>query len=99
MKTLTDYDQQLGIKTELHELDGKVVIAKEWDAEPLLEACAAERAATAGQRWGEMRKVGSIPMAELAKMMRQDGSIDPQRCMAWIKANPAFATFEKVLVK
>jgi hypothetical protein len=32
-------------------------------------------------------------------MMRQDGSIDPQRCMAWIKANPAFATFEKVLVK
>jgi hypothetical protein len=99
MKTFQEFDANLGIKTELHEDGGKVVIAKKWDAEPLLEACAAERAATSGQKWGEMRKVGSIPMAELAKMMRQDGSIDAQRCMAWIKANPAFATFEKVLIK
>ena len=97
MKTLEDFNPNLGIKTELHEEDGRVVIAKKWDAEPMLRACAEERAATEGQRWGEMRKVGTIPMAELAKMMRQDGTIDNARCLAWIKANPAFVTFSKVL--
>jgi hypothetical protein len=97
MKTFQEFDANLGIKTELHEVDGKVVIAKEWDAEPMLRACAEERAVTSGQRWGEFRKVGTIPMAELAKLMRQDGSIDNKRAMAWIKANPAFATFDKVL--
>lgn len=97
MKILQDFDQNLGIKTVVHDLDGKVVIAKEWDAQPMLEACAAERAATEGQRWGEMRKVGTIPMAELAKLMRQDGTIDNKRAIAWVKANPAFATFSKVL--
>lgn len=97
MKILQDFDPNLGIATVVHDLDGKIVIAKEWDAQPMLEACAAERAATEGQRWGEMRKVGTIPMAELAKLMRQDGTIDNKRAIAWVKANPAFATFSKVL--
>lgn len=97
MKTLQEFNPHLGIKTELHEEDGRVVIAKKWDAEPMLKACAEERAVTEGQRWGEFRKVGTIPMAELAKLMRQDGTIDQQRCLAWIKANPAFVTFSKVL--
>ena len=57
----------------------------------------AERAATEGQRWGEMRKVGSIPMAEFATMLRQDGTIDNKRSLAWLKKNPAFVTFSKVL--
>lgn len=99
MKTFQEFDSSLGIETAIHEVEGKVVIEKKWDASPILEACAAERAATEGQRWGEFRKVGTIPMAELAKMMRQDGSIDPKRALAWVKANPAFATFSKVLVK
>lgn len=97
MKTLEDFNPNLGIKTELHEEDGRVVIAKKWDAEPMLRACAEERAHTEGQRWGEMRKVGTIPMAELAKMMRQDGTIDNARCVAYLKANPAFVTYTKFL--
>lgn len=97
MKTYQEFDPQLGIASAIHEVEGKVVIEKKWDAEPLLEACAAERAETEGQRWGEFRKVGTIPMAELAKLMRQDGTIDEKRCLAWIKANPAFVTFSKVL--
>lgn len=92
-----DKDANLGIRTKVHDVDGKIVIAKQYDAEPLLAACAAERAATEGQRWGEFRKVGTIPMAELGKMMRQDGTIDNKRAMAWLKANPALVTFSKVL--
>jgi hypothetical protein len=94
---LNDFDPNLGIQTKVHDLDGKVVIQKTYDAEPLKEICAAERAATAGQRWGEFRKVGSVPMAEFATMLRQDGTIDQKRMLKWLKGNPAFVTFDKVL--
>ena len=97
MKIIQDFDPNLGIKTTVHDIGNKVVIAKEYDAQPMLDACAAERAATDGQRWGEMRKVGTIPMAELATMMRQDGTIDNARALAWLKKNPAFVTFNRVL--
>ncbi len=92
-----EFDAQLGIRTKVHRTDDRLVIEKEWDASPLLETAAAARAMTEGDRWGEMRHVGFIPMAELAKFMRQDGGFDHSRCMAWLKQNPAFVTFSKVL--
>lgn len=94
---LTDFDPLLGIRTKVHRTEDKLVIEKEWDAAPLLDAAAEMRARTAGDRWGEMRHVGFIPMAELAKFMRQDGSFDHSRVLAYLKANPALVTFEKVL--
>jgi hypothetical protein len=97
MRTYQEFDPVLGIASTVHELDGKRVFQKTYDAEPFLRVAAEDRAQTDGQRWGEMRKVGTIPMAELAKMMRQDGTIDRDRCMAWIKANPAFCSFTKAL--
>lgn len=91
-------DAETGIKTRVHDLDsGRVVIEKQYDAQPLVETAAEMRAATEGQRWGEMRHVGVIPMAELATMMRQDGGFDRARVLAYLKANPALATFSKVL--
>jgi hypothetical protein len=99
MKTLEIVDGNLGIKTALHELDGKTVFQKTYDAEPFLRQAAEERAVTRGERWGEMRKVGTIPMAELATMMRQDGTIRPERVQEWLKRNPALVSFEKFLLK
>lgn len=96
-KVYTDFDAELGIETIIHDTGDKVSIEKKYDAQPLLELAAAERAHTDGQRWGEMRKVGHIPMAELSKMMRQDGRIDPKRATAWLKANPALVSFNKFL--
>lgn len=91
-------DAETGIKTRVHDLDsGRVVIEKQYDAQPLVETAAEMRAATAGQRWGEMRHVGFIPMAELATMMRQDGGFDRARVLAYLRKNPALATFDKVL--
>lgn len=92
-----DHDPQLGITTKVHEVNGKTVIAKSYDAQPILDACAAERTATDGQKWGEFRKVGTVPMAELATMLRQDGTLDQERAYAWLKANPGFITFNKAL--
>ncbi len=91
-------DAQTGITSKVHELDsGKVVIEKQYDAQPMLEVAAEMRAKTAGESWGEMRHVGFVPMAELATMMRQDGTINRTRVMAFLKKNPLLATFDKVL--
>lgn len=93
-----EHDAQTGITSLVHETDnGKVTIEKRYDASPFLETAAEMRARTAGDRWGEMRHVGFIPMAELAKMMRQDGQIDTKRLHVWLKQNPAMVTFDKFL--
>lgn len=93
----TETDRQTGIQTLVHEDGDRVTFEKRYDAEPFLATAAEMRSATAGERWGEMRHVGFIPMAELATMMRQDGTIDRKRCLAWLKQNPAMVTFDKVL--
>lgn len=93
----TDINPALGIKTVVHDVDGRVTIEKTYDRQPFVEAAAAERAATEGQRWGEMRKIGMIPMAELATLMRRDGGLDQKAAWAWIRANPALVTFSKAL--
>lgn len=99
MDKFTEYDAQTGIKTTVHHIDDadRMVIQKTYDASPFLKIAAEMRAETEGAKWGEMRHVGFIPMAELATMMRQDGTIDNKRAMAWLKANPAMATFSKAL--
>ena len=92
------WDPELGIRTRVHETETKTVIEKVYDAEPLLEAAAEARAHTRDQRWGEVgRHVGFIPMAELATMMRQDGTLDKKRVREFLQKNPAFVTFEKFL--
>ena len=97
MSAITEHDSQTGITTTVHDLDGRTVIQKTYDAKPFIETAAAIRADTDGEKWGEMRHVGFIPMAELGKMMRQDGGFDRDRLVAWLKANPKLATFSKVL--
>jgi hypothetical protein len=97
--THTEWDNTLQIKTTVHQLENKTVFQKTYDAEPFLKQAAEERAVTRGERWGEMRKVGTIPMAELATMMRRDGTIRPEAVTAWLKRNPALVSFEKFLLK
>ena len=90
-------DKQTGVQTQVHDLDNKVVIEKSYDAQPFIEHAAEMRAATDGEKWGEFRYVGTVPMAELATMLRQDGTLDQKRAMAWLKANPQMVAFSKLL--
>lgn len=93
----TEHDALTGITSKVHQTETKTVIEKNYDAQPFIEAAKAMRANTDGERWGEMRHVGFVPMAELGTMLRQDGRLDQKRMLAWIKANPALCTFEKLL--
>lgn len=98
-RVFTDYDALTGIKTVVHETETKTAIEKIYDATPFLDIAHEMRAATAGERWGETRHVGFIPIAELGKMMRQDGGFDKKRVLEWVKKNPKLCTFEKFLKK
>lgn len=99
MPAYKEHDPQTGITTTVHYVEdaNKVAIQKTYDAEPFVEAAAEMRARTEGERWGEMRHIGFIPMAELATMMRQDGTIDKKRVTEFLKKNPKLATFSKAL--
>lgn len=92
-----EYDPVTGITSKVHKTETKTVIEKNYDAQPFLEVAKEMRAATEGERWGEMRHVGFIPMAELGTMLRQDGRLDKKRMLAWVKDNPKLCTFEKLL--
>jgi hypothetical protein len=98
MSKISEFDAETGITTTVHDLDGKTVFQKTYDAQPFIDTASAVRADTDGQRWGEMRHVGFIPMAELGTMMRQDGGLDQKRMLAFLRANPMLATFSKVLI-
>jgi hypothetical protein len=99
MPAFKEHDAQTGITTTVHYVEdaNKVAIQKTYDAEPFVKAAAEMRATTEGERWGEMRHIGFIPMAELATMMRQDGTVDKKRVTEFLKKNPALATFSKAL--
>ena len=92
-----EHDPLTGITTVIHDIDDKRTFQKTYDAQPFIETAEMMRQATEGQKWGEMRHVGYIPMAELGKMMRQDGGIDQKRVVQWLKENPKLITFEKLL--
>lgn len=94
-KVFQEFDAEQGITSTVHEDETRTVIQKTYDAEPLLEYAKGMREATEGQRWGEGRIVGTVPMAVCAQFMRQDGRLDAKRLTEWIRANPAFVCFDK----
>lgn len=99
MTKFVDHDAQTGVTTTVHHIEDadRMVIQKSYNAKPFLDLAAAVRAETEGQKWGEMRHIGFIPNAELATMMRQDGTIDQKRVVSFLKANPMLSTFSKAL--
>lgn len=98
--TVNDGWHPYGVHRQVTFEGDQVITKLTYDAEPFLEAAHAERAMTAGERWGDGRKVGTIPMAVYAEVMKIKGAEERQRYVInWLKANPAFVTFDKFLKK
>ena len=88
-----------GVRKQVTFEGDQVVTKLTYDAAPMLEQAHAERTATAGERWGEMRKVGVIPMAVLNHINTTiPGTVDRQAAiMLWLKANPRMVSFDRFL--
>jgi hypothetical protein len=90
-----DADAETGIKTTVHADESRVVLQKTEDVEPHLLYAKGLREATEGQRWGEGRVVGTVPLSVCSQFMRQDGRLDAKRLTAWIRENPQFICFDR----
>lgn len=88
-----------GVHSELKVEDGVLHRKLTYDAQPMLDAAAEKRAVTAGERWGEMRHVGIIPMAEVGKCLQMGNAERQVYLRNWLKANPLLVTFDKFLLK
>lgn len=88
-----------GVRKEVSFEGDQIVTKLTYDAQPMLDQAHAERTATAGDRWGEMRKVGVIPMVVLNHINSTiPGQLDRTAAiLAWLKANPRMVSFDKFL--
>ena len=88
-----------GVRKEVSFEGDQIVTKLSYDATPMLEQAHAERTATAGDRWGEMRKVGVIPMVVLNQINAKhtDALERKVAILGWLKANPRMVSFDKFL--
>lgn len=89
---------EFGVRKIVH-FDGDQIVSQfTEDAAPIIEHCKEERMVSAGERWGDGRKIGTIPMVALAEVMAIKGSAERKKYLVnYLKANPAFVSFEKFL--
>lgn len=87
-----------GVRKIVHFDGDQVVSEYTYDAEPIIEQCKEERILTAGDRWGDGRKIGTLPLTVLAEVMKIQGSAERKKfILTYLRANPAFVSFDKFL--
>lgn len=97
--TIDEGVNEFGIRREII-LDGDQAVTKlTYDAEPLIEAASRARLLTQGERWGDGRFVGIIPIAELTRIndTYQGAEERKHQILSWLRDNPKLVTFEKFL--
>lgn len=98
---LFDIDPVFGTVTWHHydPSSGKVTLEVKQVVDHLFEQNWEERKATAGQRFGNWRKVASIPIAVYWDLKRRGIIDDPKEFAKWLNRseNAVFRTFDKTL--
>lgn len=94
-KILLKENQTTGCKT-YYEVDGdEHRSATEQDVTDIIEYAKDMRQATQGERYGDMRKMGVMPMSVIGQAMREGWLMDQKKIREWFRLNPAFKTFDK----
>lgn len=75
--------------------DDSGVFGHQQDCTEIVEDCREERLTTAGERYGDMRKVGVLPAVVVGQAMREGWFHDPKRVRQWLMEHPDFLTFER----
>lgn len=96
--TVDEGTDDYGVTTKLHFEGDQMIVQKSFDAAPILEQCRADRIATAGERWGEMRKVGTIDPVTYAKLLTiKDNKERTKFIRNYFRQNTGFVSFERYL--
>jgi hypothetical protein len=98
--TLDEGTDAYGVNTRLIFQGDEVIKHTSQDVSGILEFAKAKRNHTAGEKWGEMRHVATIPMHIHAELLAiTDQNERKKKLKEYIQANPAFATFDAYLKK
>lgn len=95
--TIDDGVTPYGTRTKLHIATDTVIQQKTYDAEPILQAAKEAREQTEGQRWGDGKVVGKVPMAVYTQCLHMSSADQHKYLSRWLRENPGFVTFEKFL--
>ena len=87
-----DYD---GMVREVFEEDGAIITKRTFDVEPLKNLMAEERAHSAGRKYGEVHKLGTIPPHVYAQMIKDGRAKNPAAMVKWLEENPVFKSIDK----
>lgn len=89
-----------GTRTQLHFQGDSLIVQKSFDGKGLADQCKAINKATEGERWGEMRHVGTLPMAVYGKALAiKDNRERMTFIRNWLSENPDFITFNRYMKK
>jgi hypothetical protein len=90
-----------GVTTQVKVEDGALIVRDSFDADPFLKAAEQSRQQTDGQRWGDGKKIGTIPPAVLSRyfeIVAERGNEEGDKFVhEFFVKNPAFVHFEKYL--
>ncbi len=96
--TIDDGWHPYGVHKQVTFEGDQAVTKLTYDAQPFLEQAAVERSLTDGDRWGDGKKVGTMPMAVYCQFLQIQGAEERKKfVLNWLRANPAFVTFNKFL--
>lgn len=87
-----------GTRTQLHFQGDQLIVQKSFDGHALADQCKAINNATSGERWGEMRHVGTLPMAVYGKALAiKENKARTAFIRGWLQQNPHFITFDRYM--
>lgn len=96
--TVDEGVDEYGTRTQLHFEGESLIVQKSFDGQGLADQCKAINNATAGQRWGEMRHVGTLPMAIYGKALAMKDNKERMTFIRnYLKQNPHFITFDRYM--
>jgi hypothetical protein len=84
-----------GVHSTFHVEDKQLIIAKQYDAQPLVDACAEARA-TGKRGWGEGRVFGSMPPNIFNQLIREGKAFDQKYVTEWFRQHPQFLRVERL---
>lgn len=94
-KLLLNENRTTGVSTYYQTADETQRAITEQNVDDILEYAADMRQATQGEKYGDMRKMGVMPMSVIGQAMREGWINDPKKMRQWFVDNPAFKTFDK----
>lgn len=94
-KILLKENRTTGSQTYFESADDMQRATTEQNVDDILEYAKDMRQATQGEKYGEMRKMGVMPMSVIGQAMREGWLMDQKKMREWFRLNPAFKTFDK----